>query len=175
VGDVNFNKNLAGLLTAFSKVAEQLQMVWVSKAMVENSREAGDLWQQINTLGLKPMIQVLTAPISNTQLQALYTEANWYIQPSWYEGFGLPVLEAMQCGTPVVSSTGGSLTEIVGDAAVTFDPKVQGALTVALEKALAMPESKRLELVAKGLHQASRFSWKQAAEETVKVYRSVVS
>jgi len=99
--------------------------------------------------------------------------ASVYCQPSFYEGFGLPVLEAMACGTPVVTSKKSSLPEVAGKAAIMVDPNdindIANGLTVAIED-----ENLREDLIQRGLEQAKKFSWEKVANETYKVYQKVV-
>ncbi|MBC8252521.1 MAG: glycosyltransferase, partial [Ardenticatenia bacterium] len=94
--------------------------------------------------------------------------------PSLCEGFGLPVLEAMACGTPVVCSNTSSLLEIVGEAALTFDPLDVTEMAAKIEEALRN-EALREEMKEKGLQRAAKFSWERTARETLKVYREVAN
>src|SRR5207249_9190708 len=93
--------------------------------------------------------------VSDEELAALYRGARCLVYPSLYEGFGLPVIEAMACGTPVVTSRGGGTAEVAGDAAVLVDPLDIDAIAAGIEEALARPD----ELRAKGLERAQAFSW----------------
>jgi glycosyltransferase involved in cell wall biosynthesis len=109
--------------------------------------------------------------ISNQDLPILYSAAEAFIYPSLYEGFGLPPLEAMACGCPVISSDKGSLGEVVGDAAWIIDPEDVGDIADALLKLHTEPQS-RAALIQKGLARAKEFSWDRAARETLAVYRA---
>lgn len=95
-----------------------------------------------------------------------------FVFPSLYEGFGLPPLEAMACGTPVVCSNAASLPEVVGDAAVTVDPYDVDALAEAMQRVLA-DRDLREDLRARGLARARQFTWERTARETLAVYREV--
>ena len=106
-------------------------------------------------------------------LVTLYNQALCYIQPSFYEGFGLPVLEAMACGCPVISSNQSSLPEICGQAAAMFDPYKQGELEKIITKLLKSQKT-RDELSVKGIEQAKKFSWEKTTKETIKVYQQVL-
>jgi glycosyltransferase involved in cell wall biosynthesis len=103
------------------------------------------------------------------ELEGLYRAATCFVFPSLYEGFGLPVLEAMARGVPVASSDRGSLREIVDDAAITFDPESPRVIADVIERLLADP-SERARLSEKGRAQASRFSWAETARRTLEVY-----
>jgi alpha-1,3-rhamnosyl/mannosyltransferase len=111
-------------------------------------------------------------PIDEADLPALYSAALAFVFPSRYEGFGLPVLEAMACGTPVICGNTSSLPEVVGDAALLIDPADVSALVEALQRLLDDP-ALRQQLSARGLERAARFSWGRAAAETLAVYRRV--
>ena len=107
--------------------------------------------------------------VSDEELAALYRGARCLVYPSLYEGFGLPVLEAMASGTPVVTSRGGATEEVAGDAAVLVDPLDVDAIAAGITEALARGE----ELRAKGLERAADFSWDRVARETLAVYAGV--
>jgi glycosyltransferase involved in cell wall biosynthesis len=115
---------------------------------------------------------ILTGRTAPEDLDALYRGADVFVYPSLYEGFGLPVLEAMARGTPVVCSNASSLPEVAGDAAVTVDPRSVGGLASALERLLADPDRLR-RLSQAGMERAQRFSWEQTARSTLKVYDSL--
>ena len=110
--------------------------------------------------------------IADEDLPALYSAATVFAFPSLYEGFGLPVLEAMACATPVVTSNLSSLPEVAGDAALLVDPRDTEAIGQAIRRVF---EDSRLrqELVRKGLEQASRFGWQKAARRLLGLYRQL--
>ncbi|MBI4758040.1 MAG: glycosyltransferase family 4 protein, partial [Chloroflexi bacterium] len=111
--------------------------------------------------------------VPDDDLPAIYSAAQVFAFTSLYEGFGLPVLEAMACGTPVVCSNTSSLPEVAGQAALTIDPRRHQELAQALQRVLE-DAALRVELRGKGLGQAARFSWERAARETLRVYESVL-
>lgn len=108
-------------------------------------------------------------PIAEADLPALYGSATLFIYPSRYEGFGLPPLEAMACGAPVICSRAGSLPEVAGDAALLVDPDDPQALAAAIDQVFA-DSTLRANLRAAGLERAASFSWQRAAQETLAVY-----
>jgi glycosyltransferase involved in cell wall biosynthesis len=110
--------------------------------------------------------------VSSEDLLYLYNAAEMLAHPAFYEGFGLPPLEAMACGLPVVVSDVASLPEVVGDAGLLVDPHNVDELTVAMWRVLNDAEL-RQEMREKGLRQAERFSWERAARETLDIYRLV--
>ncbi len=112
-------------------------------------------------------------PVSEADLPALYSAATAFIFPSLYEGFGLPVLEAMACGVPVLCSDTASLPEVAGEAALTFNPFDGAEMTARIEEALGN-RALREEMREKSLRQAARFSWERTAQETLKVYTEAI-
>jgi glycosyltransferase involved in cell wall biosynthesis len=115
---------------------------------------------------------VWTGYVPQPELVGLYNLAEALVYPSFYEGFGLPVLEAMSCGTPVVTANTSSLPEVAGDAAILVDPADVDALADAIRRAIDEP-SERETLIRKGLERAERMSWAETARKTLDVYRSV--
>lgn len=111
--------------------------------------------------------------VDNADLPALYSGAAVFVMPSLYEGFGLPLLEAMACGAPVVCSNAASLPEVVGDAALLVNPRDVGEIAGTIQRVLS-DAALRDELRAKGIARAAQFTWERAAREALRVYESVV-
>jgi glycosyltransferase involved in cell wall biosynthesis len=122
-------------------------------------------------LNLSEHVQ-LTGPLSDDELPALYNGASLFAFPSLYEGFGLPVLEAMACGTPVLTSTVSSLPEVVGDAGVKVDPYNTEGMAEAMREIIEN-QSLRQMLRQRGIQRASQFSWENTARKTMGIYRAV--
>lgn len=150
-------KNLPRVIKAFSK----LHLPGVKLVIVGKFGWGEDVEpvRNVSVVGYVP----------DEDLPALYSRAEVFVYPSLYEGFGLPVLEAMSCATPVVTSNVSSLPEVAGNAAVLVDPTDVNAIAAGVQKALKEKE----ELVAKGLAQAKKFSWERTAWETLEVYKRV--
>ena len=125
-------------------------------------------WELFNQLGLKERIKQFSG--NDELLGQLYNSASVFVCPSLYEGFGLPLLEAMAHDCPVICSNTSSLPEVVGDAAELFDPFDIDSIGNALEKILFSTE-RREELINLGTHQLKHFSWKKCAEETLQIYK----
>lgn len=177
VGDINYNKNLPFLLNVVSKIPK-LNVVLVGRSMNNQSIPEGRaIHQSISRLGLEKRVLIIDSLQGNSveELSGIYSLASFYIQPSLYEGFGLPVLEAMQCKTPIVCSRAGSLPEVAGEAAVYFHPMEVDDCRQAIEKVLRYSDKQLQAMVKKGVEQAARFSWEKTARETIKAYEKVGS
>jgi len=171
VGTLEPRKNLAGLLKAFSRARRMglpHSLVIVGAKGWGNSPVAG----LAEALGISEHVHV-TGFVDDQTLPLLYAGADFFVYPSLYEGFGLPVLEAMACGTPVITSNLSSMPEVAGGAALLVDPRSTNEISDAMLR-LAGDEQLRQQLCAKGLQRAGRFSWKQTAEETLTLYRDLL-
>jgi glycosyltransferase involved in cell wall biosynthesis len=131
-----------------------------------------EIFHSVERLGLQQRV-IFTGFVDDEDLPALFNGALFFVYPSLYEGFGIPVLEAMACGVPVITSNASSLPEIVGEAGVLVDPIDAGALAAAL-MALLDDLERRAALRAAGLTRAVLFSWERAARETLEVYAAAV-
>jgi glycosyltransferase involved in cell wall biosynthesis len=164
------HKNVAGLLRAFAvlrRKVPEVQLVLVG----ERYRAASELDRLLAELNLGGSV-VWTGFASRADLSALYTAAAAFAFPSLAEGFGLPPLEAMACGTPVVASDLTAIPEVVGDAGVLADPRNPEAFAAALESVLGSAEL-RAELARRGRQRAAEFTWEKCAEQTLNVYREL--
>ena len=180
VGDINSHKNLPRLLEAFNLLTTtfpQLSLVLVSRALNQPIPEARNLKEIIENSHLTAKIKLLTAvPMTPlTDLNCLYRLARAYVHPSLYEGFGLPVLEAMSAGTVVVSSTAASLPEIYADVAITIDPKSTASIVAGVTQALQLTKAERQSLIDRGKLQAAKFSWLDTARQTRQIYRKIIN
>jgi glycosyltransferase involved in cell wall biosynthesis len=164
------HKNLAGLMRAFARVramAHDVRLVLVG----ERFGAAGRLDRLTEELGLREAV-VFTGFVSESELSALYSGAEAFAFASLAEGFGLPVLEAMTCGAPVVSSGATALAEVVGDAGLLADARDPEAFAAALSRVLG-DAALREEYRRRGLARAAAFTWEAAARATLEVYREL--
>ena len=171
VSTIEPRKNVAGLLRAYRRLCDDYKVPHGLVLAGARGWLSDEVYALVDELNLSARCRFL-GPVSSDDLVYLYNAATCLAHPAFYEGFGLPPLEAMACGTPVVVSNVGSLPEVVGDAALLVDPNDTEALAVALGQILTDADLRAM-LRSKGLAQAARFSWRPAAEETLAVYRRV--
>ena len=171
LGTLEPRKNLEMLIRAFARWRQE---TGTAVEMVKLVLAGGKGWYydtvfaQVTALGLAEAV-LFPGFIPAEELPDWYRAAELFVYPSVLEGFGLPVLEAMACGVPVICSQAGSLLEVAGDAALTFAPDDEEGLTVALRSLAANP-AQREQLRRLGLAQAARFSWRQTAAQTIALY-----
>ena len=139
---------------------------------VVGSRLSEQEWRSVAELGLNQRIVQVDSP-DDRLLQTIYAGAQIFVYPSLYEGFGIPPLEAMQCGAPVVASRSSSIPEVVGDAARLFDPTSLEDLVEALLELLDSSSLREIH-IARGRERVLQFSWSQTASQTIEHYRSLL-
>jgi glycosyltransferase involved in cell wall biosynthesis len=164
------HKNVPHLIKAFARlgIKDRADLV-IAGQWDERYPQTKDLVEQLN---LKDRVRFI-GPVQDDDLPALYGGAEVFVFPSEYEGFGLPVLEAMACGAPVVCSNRSSLPEVAGDAALLCEPQDSEALAHAIEQILT-DRDLRATLQQRGLARAAQFSWEQTAQRTLNVYQSLL-
>jgi glycosyltransferase involved in cell wall biosynthesis len=175
VGGLDVRKNLAALVRGFALVRSQLpagmRLVIAGAAHSGHPDRYPDLQPLVCELGIEDAT-VFTGRIDEDEKLALLNAAELYVYPSLYEGFGLSPLEAMRCGTPVISSDRSSLAEVVGEGGMLVDPTPE-KIGAAMAFVLQTPHERR-ELRRRALAQAARFSWARTARETAAAYEEVV-
>ena len=169
LGTLQPRKNIARLITAYAKLREegkiQVRLVLAGKKGWLTQEALGPLEK------LKDGI-VLTGFLSQDDLPALLSGATAFVMPSLFEGFGLPVLEAMSCGTPVMAANSSSLPEVTGEAAVLVDPLSIDSIAEGI-RSVVEDKDLQAQLREKGLAQARRFTWQEAARKTLDILRTV--
>jgi len=168
------HKNLVRLVEAWALLEERGVTSGCSLALAgQVSPRYPEARDRIRLLSMEGRVRLL-GRIPDHDLPGLYSGASWFVFPSLYEGFGLPVLEAMACGTPVVCSNTSSLPEIVGDTAITFDPVDTEGIAQALTHALVDPERAK-EMGEKALQRARQFDWERTAQLAYQCYQDVIA
>jgi len=170
VGTIEPRKNLVRLVEAYACLRRQ----GITHTLVIAGRRG---WREdavfatVERLGLGDHV-LFPGYIPEEDLPIVYSLADLFVFPSLYEGFGLPPLEAMASGVPVVCTATSSLPEVVGDAALTVEATDTKALAIAMERALTMPDLRR-ELIIRGRARAARFTWEDAAHRVLGIYELV--
>jgi glycosyltransferase involved in cell wall biosynthesis len=172
VGTIEPRKNLSTLFQAWAKIRNPQSAIG-NKLVIAGGR--GWLYEEtfatVERLGLSGDV-VFLGYVPEADLPAFYSLARLFVFPSLYEGFGLPPLEAMACGTPVVCAHTSSLPEVAGDAALLVDPLDADGMATAMQQALD-DEELCARLVERGFHQAARFTWRAAAQQLLAIYERV--
>jgi glycosyltransferase involved in cell wall biosynthesis len=166
-------KNLRQTIASFASLVKQehFRDLWLVLTGAEGWHE-GEIAKAIDDSGVKERI-ITTGFVPDEELPALYNGAVAFVYPSLYEGFGLPPLEAMQCGTPVITSNTSSLPEVVGNGGIMVDPTDTDALSQAMLQVFA-DAILRKDLSNRALIQAGQFSWDRCVRETIAAYRAVL-
>jgi len=167
-GRQDWYKNFPALLEAFAASGLQTRMALVVAGRPWTSSEAAS----IRRLGLQDAVRLVPHPTTD-QLRVLYSSAHAFVYPSLHEGFGIPLLEAMACGTLVLASDVDVFREVAGDAALFFNPVDPGAIGRSL--ASSVDPSCRDEHVARGFEQVQHFSWEKCADATYQVYQKTLA
>jgi glycosyltransferase involved in cell wall biosynthesis len=167
VGNLKPHKNLVGAVEAFASFRRRAGSEW--RFVFVGSQTAGnEVHRAIERAGLKGAVRFLGF-VPDKHLLPIYYLAGLFLFPSLYEGFGLPPLEAMAAGTPVVSSNSSSLPEVLGDAALLVDPHDPEAMASAMLRIISDDEL-RWQLIERGRKQVEKFSWRETARKTLEGY-----
>lgn len=174
VGGIDPRKNVKIIFQTMKALIETGQHcpILVFAGRIEQEREYPEMMKFIRTLDIKHLIKFL-GYVPDEDLPLLYQSSTTFVYPSRYEGFGLPILQAMAAGTPVITTKLSSIPEVAGDAALYIDPDDPATLIQALQ-ALQTNNDLRSSLIVSGKQQAGKFSWKRTANETIDVYREVL-
>lgn len=170
VGMLEPRKNVEGLLHAFSQLKDRKNHVLVIVG------KKGWMYEKIFSLVKKLQLEqnvVFTGYVPDEELPALYSAATCFVYPSFYEGFGIPVLEAMACGCPVITSNNSSLKEIAGNAAFFIDPKNTEQIAEKIQVLLNSPKE-REKRKDEGMKQAKKYTWDSFARRTKEIYHQVI-
>ncbi|MDE3090567.1 MAG: glycosyltransferase family 4 protein, partial [Chloroflexota bacterium] len=173
VGTIEPRKNIARLVRAFARAKRAARLP--HRLVLVGAR--GWKYAEVDAVIEQENMQnevVFAGYVPQDELPLWYRAADLFVYPSLYEGFGLPSLDAMASGTPVVTSNAAALPEVVGDAALLVAPEDEAALADAIVCALTDP-ARREAMSARGLAQAAKFSWARAARETADIYRAVLA
>lgn len=176
VGTLEPRKNLRRVIEAFGKFRRQHMTDERYQLVIVGSKAYGhgEFFRSLaGPCGVTLEDVIFTGYVNHADLNALYSGAEIFVYPSLYEGFGIPILEAMASGTPVLASTQTSVPEVTGEAALLVDPRDMTQLVQAMAD-LSKDPLLRKQLIAKGFERIKRFSWKETARQTLEVYRSLL-
>ena len=172
VGTIEPRKNIARLIHAYSTLESSIQKDY--PLVIVGKR--GWYWEDVDLAIKERNVQdriVFLDYVPDEDLPAIYSRAACFVYPSLYEGFGLPPLEAMACGTPVITSNISSLPEVVGEAGILVDPYNIEEIAQAIRTVLTDPDLRR-SMSEKGLERAKLFTWENTARQTIKIYEEVL-
>jgi glycosyltransferase involved in cell wall biosynthesis len=174
VGSIQPRKNLTRLVAAYARLRRERAEGKLPKLVIVGKPAwlYDETLRAIQESGIGDLT-VLTGYVPAADLPALYSGAVCFVYPSYFEGFGLPPLEAMQCGAPVIAGNRTSLPEVLGDAGLLVDPFDEAAIASAIAR-LIDDSDLRAELRVKGLQRARGFDWHETARRTLAVYRQIV-
>lgn len=173
LGGFSQRKNIKSLLISFAKTYKNLNQDYNLVILGSYKEEGKPLIKLCKDLNIEEKV-IFTGFIEDRFLPVFYNACDVFVYPSLYEGFGLPTLEAMSCGTPVITSNTTSIPEVVGDSAVLIDPLNLDEISAALCNVLNN-ECIREELKVKGLNRAKNFSWRKTAQLTLEAYNKIVN
>ena len=166
----DLRKNVVRLLKAFKRIEEKIpHKLLITGRKPGRIREVNKIIDKLN-IGERVRIET---HIPSEDMPAIYNLAGLCVYPSLYEGFGLPILEAMSCGCPVIASKTSSMPEVAGDAAILVNPYEEKEISDAMYKVLTNDKLKR-SLIKKGLKRVKKFSWEKTAEKTLEIFKTVV-
>jgi len=171
VGTIEPRKNITGLVSAYAKIKKngcEHKLVVVGK----RGWSYREIFTTIKNLNLENEV-IFTGYVDAEDLPFIYNGASVFVYPSFYEGFGIPILEAMSCGVPVVTSNVSSLPEITGEAALLIEPENIEVMSASIDKVLKDPDIAN-NMIQKGLDRAKLFSLEKMVKETVEVYNKVL-
>ncbi len=173
-GVLRTHKNIIGLINAYGKFQQKYQNAEIDLVLTgpKDSIYWGEIKDLIQNLNLTKNIHHLGL-VPHEEMNELFGSAWAYVFPSFYEGFGIPPIEAMGCDIPVASSNTSSLTEACGDAALYFNPYDNNEMLKALED-ISFDENLRQNLIKKGRIQCQKFSWKDMTKQMLKIYKKVI-
>ena len=177
LGGLDSRKNVSQLVRAFAQLYRQLENPHLQLFISGNpAKQKGPFFPDPRPVAAELGIsdQVIYRFVEEEDKAAIYSGASLFVYPSMYEGFGLPPLEAMSCGAPVVCSNRTSLPEVVGDAALCVDPDDTQALAAAMHKVLT-DTTLRDDLRARSMQRATQFSWRKTATETLSAYEEALT
>lgn len=171
IGSLEPRKNVSTLIHSYSRLPERLKREFSLVVAGAKGWKNSDIYSTVKKIGVEDKVR-FAGYIDKDDISAVYSMATVFVYPSLYEGFGLPILEAMACGTPVITSNTSSMPEVAGTAAEFITPTDTEEITEALRRVLE-DETLMLDMRRRGLERSSKFTWERCARETLEVYKKV--
>lgn len=172
LGTLEPKKNLPIIIEALAKLKNEYGSQQKLVVVGAKGWKFNPIFERVTELGLEEDV-IFTGYIADEDLPAIYSGATAFTFPSFYEGFGIPLLEAMQCEIPVIASNASCIPEVVGDGGILLDPNDVDGWTKAMHK-ISTNALLHEEYIRKGLNQASKFSWEKTAQQTIEVYKKAL-
>lgn len=169
MGDFTPRKNLKRLIYSYSRLPTKIKNRYQLKLLISSSTSSARFYDLARKFRVQNRIKIIS-DVSFTALMKLYIQASLFIYPSLYEGFGLPILEAMACGCPVITSGQGATKETAGQAALLINPRSTVSINNAIMRVVTQPNL-RTKLIKLGKNRSKEFSWEKTAKETLKIYQ----
>jgi len=173
VGTLEPRKNLPGLLQAYARLKEIYAVPPPLVIVGIRGWKTTGIYETLTELKIADDV-IFTDYVDDQHMPLIYNAAKLFVFPSFFEGFGLPVLEAMACGLPVATSNADALTEIAGEAALFFDPSKPEEMAQAMRRLLSS-KTARQDYVGRGLERAAQFNWRLTARKTIRCYEKVMA
>jgi glycosyltransferase involved in cell wall biosynthesis len=174
VGRIQPHKNIRGLLRAWARVEKGIRSRHPLVIIGRRYWRYEDVFELAQSLGLAGEVVFLEQFIPDEDLARFYNAAELFVFPSLFEGFGLPLVEALACGAPTVSSNAASMPEVAGEAALLVDPRDPDAMAAAIGRVLG-DRDLRQELSRRALEQARKFTWEASARQVLGIYRALMN
>ena len=171
IGMIEPRKNLERLIIAFSELRKKGNIPYRLVIVGRKGWKVRGMLSMIKSLEIEKEI-IFTGYVPDEDLARFYNAAEFFVYPSLYEGFGIPIIEAMACGCPVITSNISSMPEVAGDAALLVDPGDVSQISSAMRR-LIKDKKLREDMIKRGIKRSSEFSWKKCAKETLKIYRGI--
>jgi glycosyltransferase involved in cell wall biosynthesis len=167
VGSEIVRKNVESLVKAFAQMKEDAVLVRVG------TKDSDEVKRLVDELGIKEKV-IYRESFFPEEVAKYYSAADVYAFPSLGEGFGLPIIEAMACGCPVITTNYGAMKEVAGDGAILIDPKNIEELAESIEKLLSFNEQDRQEIIGKGLERAKNFTSENFTNQVLEIYKMLL-
>jgi alpha-1,3-rhamnosyl/mannosyltransferase len=172
MGDFAPRKNIQLTIRAYSMLPREIRNIYPLKIITSTLFTARKFKIIAKKVGVSSRVKVLVN-ITEEKLKACYSAALAFVYPSLYEGFGLPIIEAMACGCPVITSNYGAMKEVAGNGAIFINPRSAYSIKKAMLEIIKKDNESKCKLINRGIERAKQFSWEKTATDTLKIYENI--